>query len=55
MAGAKTHHYHIVNPSIWPLIGAFSALTFFAGMVLWMHSLPYGGYVHRRRRDRHRC
>ena len=45
MAGAKTHQYHIVNPSIWPLIGAISALTFFSGMVRWMHSLPYGGYI----------
>ena len=26
MAGAKNHQYHIVNPSIWPLIGAISAL-----------------------------
>ncbi|MFL4989525.1 MAG: cytochrome c oxidase subunit 3 [Microvirga sp.] len=45
MAGAKTHQYHIVNPSIWPLVGAVSALCFFAGMVRWMHSLPYGGYI----------
>ena len=34
MAGAKTHQYHIVNPSIWPLIGAISALAFFGGMVM---------------------
>ena len=27
MAGAKTHQYHIVNPSIWPLVGALSALA----------------------------
>jgi cytochrome c oxidase subunit 3 len=45
MAGAKTHQYHIVNPSIWPLIGAVSALVFFAGMVRWMHAMPYGGYI----------
>ena len=44
MAGAKTHQYHIVNPSIWPLVGAISALAFFAGMVRWMHELPYGRY-----------
>ena len=42
MAGAKTHQYHIVNPSIWPLIGAISALAFFGGMVMWMHDKPYG-------------
>ena len=45
MAGAKTHQYHIVNPSIWPLIGAISALAFFAGLVLWMHAYPAGPYV----------
>ena len=27
MAGAKNHDYHILPPSIWPLIGAFSALA----------------------------
>ena len=45
MAGSKTHQYHIVNPSIWPLIGAISALAFFAGLVLWMHDNPAGPYV----------
>jgi len=45
MAGAKTHQYHIVNPSIWPLIGAISALAFFGGMVMWMHDKPYGAYI----------
>ena len=38
MAGAKNHEYHILDPDIWPLIGAFSALTFTTGMVLFMHS-----------------
>ena len=37
MAGAKNHDYHIVDPSIWPLIGAFSALAMFGGAVMWMH------------------
>jgi len=38
MAGAKNHDYHILDPDIWPLIGALSALTFTSGMVLCMHS-----------------
>ncbi len=38
MAGAKNHDYHILDPDIWPLIGALSALTFTTGMVLFMHS-----------------
>jgi len=45
MAGAKTHQYHIVNPSVWPLVGSISALAFFSGMVMWMHDKPYGAYV----------
>ncbi len=39
MAGAKTHQYHILPPSIWPLLGAVSAVTFTSGMVLFMHSM----------------
>ena len=45
MAGAKNHQYHIVNPSLWPLVGSISALIFFVGMVRWMHELPGGGYI----------
>ena len=38
MAGAAPQHdYHLVNPSIWPFIGAFSALVMAAGGILWMH------------------
>ena len=43
MAGAKTHDYHILPPSIWPLIGAISALAMAVGGIRWMHSLPMGG------------
>ena len=39
MAGTKTHDYHILEPDIWPLIGAASGLTFTTGMVLMMHDL----------------
>ena len=45
MAGAKNHPYHILPPSVWPLIGAFSALALFGGLVMWMHDNPYGTYV----------
>lgn len=38
-AGTKNHDYHILEPDIWPLIGAFSALTFTSGMVLMMHDM----------------
>ena len=45
MSGAKNHDYHILAPSPWPLIGAFSALGMAAGGIMWMHSQPFGGYV----------
>jgi cytochrome c oxidase subunit 3 len=39
MAGAKNHDYHILDPDIWPIVGAFSGLTFTTGMVLNMHDM----------------
>ena len=45
MAGAKNHDYHILPPSINPLIGAFSALGLTGGGVMWMHAHPYGPFV----------
>ena len=39
MAGARTHQYHILKPSIWPLIGAIAGVTFTTGMVLYMHKM----------------
>ncbi|NJM49742.1 MAG: hypothetical protein HC843_01650 [Sphingomonadales bacterium] len=45
MAGAKNHDYHILPPSIWPLVGSFGALTMFGGLVMWMHAAQYGSLV----------
>jgi cytochrome c oxidase subunit 3 len=45
MAGAKNHDYHILAPSIWPLIGAFSALAMAAGGIMWMHKAGGGGIL----------
>ena len=45
MAGAKNHDYHILPPSPWPIIGAFSALIMAAGGIMWMHKSGAGGYV----------
>jgi cytochrome c oxidase subunit 3 len=39
MAGAKNHDYHILDPDIWPIVGAFSGLLFTSGMVLYMHEM----------------
>jgi cytochrome c oxidase subunit 3 len=47
MTGAKNHDYHILPPSITPLLGSFSALTMFFGLVMWMHpeQFSYGSLV----------
>jgi len=45
MASAKTHQFHILSPSPWPLVGAFAALGFAAGAVGWMHSFAWGPWV----------
>jgi cytochrome c oxidase subunit III len=45
MAGTRNHPYHILPPSLWPLIGSISALALTAGGVLWMHDNPYGRFV----------
>ncbi|MFU7527928.1 cytochrome c oxidase subunit 3 [Qipengyuania sp. ASV99] len=42
MAGNVNHDYHILEPDIWPLIGAFSALTFTSGMVLSFYPDLFG-------------
>ena len=43
MAGAKHHDYHLVNPSVWPLIGSVAALVMFFGLVMAMHADYFGG------------
>ena len=45
MAGTKNHPYHILPPSLWPLVGSFSALALTGGGVMWMHDNPYGKFV----------
>jgi len=39
MAHAKNHDYHIVNPSVWPFVGAVSAFVMLIGLVLWMREI----------------
>lgn len=42
MAGSQNHDYHLVPPSIWPLVGSFAGMTMFAGLVAWMHDASFG-------------
>ncbi len=39
-AHANNHDYHLVEPSIWPLIGSLSAFIMAIGGIVWMKSLP---------------
>ena len=39
MAHEKNHDYHILNPSLWPLIGAASGFVMLFGAVMWMHAV----------------
>ncbi len=39
----KPHPYHIVRPSIWPLVGALAAGLLAVGMVLFMHEVELSG------------
>ncbi len=39
----KPHPYHIVRPSIWPLVGAIAAGIFTMGLVLFMHKTEFQG------------
>ena len=43
MAHEKNHDYHILNPSIWPLIGAAAGFAMLFGAVLYFHD--YGPWL----------
>ena len=46
MAHGKTHDYHILPPSIWPLMAAAGAFIMLFGAVLWMHDgAPWMGLI----------
>jgi len=39
MAHSKNHDYHILQPSIWPFVGAVAGFAMLFGAVLWMHDI----------------
>jgi cytochrome c oxidase subunit 3 len=46
MAQAKNHDYHILPPSIWPLLGSVGAFVMLFGATLWMHgSAPWMFFI----------
>lgn len=44
LKGGKPHPYHLVNPSVWPIFGAFAAGLLAAGAVLYMHKAEFHGF-----------
>ena len=41
----QAHPYHLVEPSPWPLAGAFSGLVIAVGAIMFMHKINYGSWV----------
>lgn len=41
----QRHSFHLVDPSPWPLVGAFSALMLTFGAVMYMHGYQGGGFL----------
>lgn len=41
----QKHQYHLVDPSPWPILTAFSLLTLALGGVMFMHEWPFGMVV----------
>lgn len=45
MASGKTHDFHILPPSPWPLMAATSVVTAMIGAVYWWHDASWGTWV----------
>ena len=45
MAHAKNHDFHILNPSLWPFLGAVGGFVMLSGMVGWMKDTWTGPWV----------
>ena len=45
MAHVKTHDYHLVEPSPWPIAGAAGAVTTAVGLLLWFHDITFWVFV----------
>jgi len=41
---AQRHGFHLVDPSPWPIVAAFAALSFTMSWVQWMHGYSGSGY-----------
>ena len=41
----KPHPYHLVRPSVWPLVGAFAGGLLAVGALLYMHDVHIGDFA----------
>jgi len=41
----QIHPFHLVDPSPWPILGSFGALTATSGGVMWFHDYSGGGFT----------
>ena len=41
----QKHPFHLVDPSLWPILVSFSLLTMAIGAVMYMHAYPNGGFM----------
>lgn len=44
MSTVRKHLFHIVDPSPWPILTAFSVFFMLSGMVFYMHDIRFGGF-----------
>lgn len=44
MSSIRKHLFHIVDPSPWPIISAFSGFFLLSGLVFYLHDVYFGGY-----------
>lgn len=45
LKNGKPQPFHLVNPSVWPLIGALAAGVLTSGTVMFMHKVEFGGFT----------
>ena len=42
---AVNHPYHLVEPSVWPMVGSMAAGLLTGGGVMWLHGHPAIGMI----------
>ena len=42
---SRDHSYHLVDPSPWPILGAFAGFVITLGMVLWFHDVTIWVFI----------